>query len=298
MTFSFLKTAKYFLTLSGVAFIASIVLIFIPGPRISIEFTGGTLLELRLSEGVTKENVQTALEGISITPPLGNTFLSQTTEGTVLLRTRDLTNEEHLALIAHLKKSTGDLTELQYTTIGPTVGASLKRRSIFALFIASVAIVLYIALAFRKIPRKLSPWKFGILAVVALIHDITIVCGIFVILSHMTTFEVDTLFVSALLTILGYSVNDTIVIFDRMRSNLQEGNRGEDFAITAERSLHETLTRTLNTGTATIIMLFALFFLGSESIRWFVLALIIGTIIGTYSSIYIATPLLVYWRKS
>jgi preprotein translocase subunit SecF len=133
-------------------------------------------------------------------------------------------------------------------------------------------------------------------AIVALLHDIIITVGIFTILSYVTTFQLDTLFISALLSIMGYSVNDTIVIFDRIRDNLsQEG--GKDFGELAERSLRQTLGRTLNTGLGALIMLFALFFLGSESIRWFILTLILGTFIGTYSSFFIATPLLVAWKK-
>ena len=157
--------------------------------------------------------------------------------------------------------------------------------------------MLYIAFVFRRVPRRLSPWRFGIIAVATLLHDVIITVGIFVIISHVTSFEFDTLFVTALLAILGYSVNDTIVIFDHIRDNLGLQGRGEEFAVIADRSLKQSLNRSINTSVSTLIMLFALFFLGSESIRWFVLTLIIGAIIGTYSSLFLATPLLVYWKK-
>jgi len=281
--------------LSAALTAVSVVLLVVPGMKLSIDFTGGTLMELRLPAEVTKEALTEALQ--SHNGDLGNVAISTTKNGNFLLRMRDLSNEEHLALLDHLKKTSGKLAELQFTTIGPTVGATLKRRAIWALGIAAIAIVLYIAFAFRKVPRKLSPWKFGIIAVITLLHDVLITVGIFTILSRVTSFEVDTLFITALLTILGYSVNDTIVIFDRIRDNLHLQERSEEFASVAERSLRQSIMRSINTSVSTLIMLSALFLLGSESIRWFVLTLIVGAIIGTYSSLFLATPLLVYWRK-
>ncbi len=254
-------------------------------------------MEIIIPVEMTKGDIELAIQTFENDPELGNVSISKTKEGAILLRMRDLSNEEHLALTAHLETELGDIREQQFTTIGPTVGESLRQRSLWALSIASVAIVLYIAFAFRKVPRKLSPWKFGIIAVITLLHDVTITVGIFVILSQITSFEFDTLFITALLTIIGYSVNDTIVIFDRIRDNLFLQERRESFEDVAERSLHQSITRSLNTSISTLIMLSSLFFLGSESIRWFVLTLMIGAIIGTYSSIFLATPLLVYWRK-
>jgi preprotein translocase subunit SecF len=277
--------------------LASVVLFFVPGPRLSIDFTGGTLMELMIPAEKGKADLEMAMRSFETTPPIDYVTINKTKINSYLLRMRDLSNEEHLALSSHITKEVGETQELQFTTIGPTVGASLKKQSIWALVIASAAIVVYLALAFRKVPRHLNPWKFGILAVVALLHDVAITTGIFVVISHTTTFEFDTLFITALLTIIGYSVNDTIVIFDRIRDNLFLQEKRESFKEIAEKSLRQTLTRTLNTGFATLIMLTVLFFMGAESIRWFVLTLIIGIIIGTYSSVFLATPLLVYWRK-
>jgi preprotein translocase subunit SecF len=273
-----------------------LVLFVVPGPVLSIDFTGGTLIELALPDEATKEALHSALGAFPGETPIGNTAISRTKDSSFLVRMRDLSNEEHLTLVGHLENEFGSITERQFTTIGPTVGATLKKRAVWALVIASIAIVCYIAFAFRKIPRKLSPWRFGIVAVITLLHDILITIGVFVVISHVTSFEFDTLFVTALLTILGYSVNDTIVIFDRIRDNLANQERGEEFAVIAERSLHQSIPRSINTSVSTLIMLFSLFFLGSESVRWFVLTLIVGAIIGTYSSIFLATPLLVHWR--
>lgn len=294
---SLLKPAKFFLGLSSALVVVSIVLFIVPGPRLSIDFTGGTMMEVRIPDSTTKEQFQDAVSTFESEEELGNVTLTMTKDSSVLLRMRDISNEEHVALQKHLRTELGQIKELQFTTIGPTVGATLKKRSFWALGIASAAIVLYIAFVFRKIPRKLSPWRFGIIAVITLLHDVIITVGVFVIISQTTTFEFDTLFITALLTILGYSVNDTIVIFDRIRDNLAEQGRKEDFATIADRSLSDSVTRSINTSVSTLIMLCSLFVLGSESIRWFVLTLIIGSIIGTYSSLFLATPLLVYWKK-
>ncbi|MBM3227957.1 protein translocase subunit SecF [Candidatus Peribacteria bacterium] len=296
---SFLKLCRFFVPVSLVLVIASVALLVKPGPRLSIEFTGGTLVEIVLPEGSSKDAI---LEEAKVVPlpsgaPIANIAAATTKDGTLMLRMRDLSNEEHLALLGHLEEKFGTITELQYTTIGPTVGASLKKRAGWALIVACIAIVIYLAAAFRKIPGHLSPWSFGMAAVVALIHDITITLGVFIVIGWYTTFEVDTLYISALLSIMGYSVNDTIVIFDRIRSNLLTDGKREPLPSIVDRSLRETLTRTLNTGTGALIMLFVLFFFAAESIRWFILTLIVGTVIGTYSSFFVASPLLVWWQK-
>ncbi|MEK7590814.1 MAG: protein translocase subunit SecF [Patescibacteria group bacterium] len=295
----FLRLARIFLPVSIILMVMSLVFLVKPGLNLGVEFTGGTMMEFVLPEGKTKEDLETALRASKGDVLFDNATMSRTKTDSYLMRTESLSNEEHLALSDHLSKTLGEgVKELQFTTIGPTVGASLKKRALIALLVATIAIILYIALAFRKMPRRLSPWRFGVIAVVALLHDILITVGIFTILSHLTSFQVDTLFVTALLSIMGYSVNDTIVIFDRIRDNLSMGEeRHLSFADLAEKSLQQTMTRTLNTGLGALIMLFALFFLGSESIRWFILTLIFGTIIGTYSSFFIAVPLLVLWKK-
>ncbi len=288
-----LKPAKAVFILSMLLAAASLALIVAYGPKLSIEFTGGTRMEIR-GEGITRDGVESAMQ--SFGSDLSHT-VNATQGGTFLIRTVTLEPETHALLLEHLQTELGAFDEEQYTTIGPTVGASLRSRAVAALFVASLGIILYIAWAFRKIPRKYNAWKFGVAAVVTLLHDIIITTGIFTVLSHVTSFEVDTLFVTALLTILGYSVNDTIVIFDRIRDNLGSHERGESFEILANKAVLQSMTRTFYTGISTLIMLFTLYFLGSESIRWFVLALIIGIVIGTYSSMFVATPLLVYWRK-
>ncbi len=293
--YDFLRPAKYFFVISTVATLVSIVLLFVPGPRYSIEFTGGTRVEIAVPEGKTNQDVSSALTSFKEMDLIPSVNRMQ--NGNFLIRMKGIDAETHNALLEHLKSTLGDVSEVQYTTIGPTVGATLKTRAVYALIAACFGIILYLAFAFRKIPRRYSPWKFGIVAVATLMHDVMVTVGTFVVLSMFTNFEADSLFVTALLTILGYSVNDTIIIFDRIRDNLFAQERKEDFATIANRSVNQSWKRSIYTSTSTLIMLFSLFFLGSESIKWFVLTLIIGIGLGTYSSIFVATPLLVYWNK-
>jgi preprotein translocase subunit SecF len=301
MQFSFIRASKIFLSLSAVLLVASIALIIHPGPRLSIEFTGGTLMEVRLPEGKTKDELHAFLSSFEKTAgSLGNYSISSVSnEGgnSFLLRLRVLTNEEHVSLLDSIQKEFKDVKELQYTTIGPSLSTSLKKNALIALGIASAAIILYLAFAFRKVPHRLSPWKFGILAVLAFIHDVVITTGIFIVLGWFTSFEFDPLFVTALLTILAYSANDTVVIYDRIRSNFLSERKNEDLGVSVDLALRQCVTRTLNTAMASFIMLICIFVLGAESIRWFILALMVGTFIGAYSSYFIAAPLLVYWNK-
>jgi preprotein translocase subunit SecF len=292
---NFFLPARFFVPFSTLLVIASIIVFIYPGPKLSIDFTGGTLLEIR-SANSTKEQVQAAIDTITLPNTLGNVTINATQEDSYLLRMRSLENEEYQTVQQNLKNALPNYEELQLTTIGSTVGSTMKTRAFWALVTAIFAIIIYIAIAFRGIPKKYSPLRFGVIAAVTLFHDIMITVGVFVLLSHYTSFQMDTLFITALLTILGYSVNDTIIIFDRIRDNLGGQDRKESFQHVANRSLNESLRRSVNTSLSTIIMLLALYFFGSESIRWFVLTLVVGMIIGTYSSVFLATPLLTYWQ--
>lgn len=296
----FIKLSKFLLPVSALLSLISLVTLVYPGPNVGIEFTGGTLMEIQLAPEHTKEEFTESLNTFEVAEPLGtlSLFAAEHDEGqSFLLRLRLLSNEEHLALLRHLEDDFGAVKELKFTTIGPSVSATLKQKAFLALACASAAIILYIAMAFRKIPRRLNSIRFGVVAIIAPLHTILILVLIFTILSRYTAFQVDTLFVTALLSVMGYSVNDVIVILDRIRDNVLQIRGKGDFEELAERSLQQTLRRTLNTGLGALLMLFSLLFFGTESIRWFILAMILGTFIGTYSSYFIATPLLVLWEK-
>lgn len=165
-----------------------------------------------------------------------------------------------------------------------------------AVVVASLLVVVYISLVFRKVPKPASSIRFGVSAIIALVHDVLVVVGIFSILGHFLNVEIDSLFVTALLTVIGFSVHDTIVVFDRMRENLEK-NGGGNFAKVANDSIVQTIGRSLNNSITVLLVLFALLLFGGESIRWFVVALIIGMLSGTYSSIFNATPILVVWHE-
>ncbi len=295
-TMDFLKPAKYFVIVSSAFTVLGIALAIYPGARLSVEFTGGTRMELRVA--TSSIDTPTVLQAVQ---DFGHAEVSPTVNrmqnGNFLVRMKGIDDATHKALLKHLTDALGSYDEVQYTTIGPTVGETLKRRAVYALLTASFGIIVYLAFAFRKIPRKYSPWKFGIVAVITLMHDVMVTVGIFVILSYYSTFEADTLFITALLTILGYSVNDTIVIFDRIRDNLYIQERKESFDIIANRSVNQTWKRSCYTSGSTLIMLTSLLLLGSDTLFWFVLTLVVGILLGTYSSVFVATPLLVWWNK-
>lgn len=208
------------------------------------------------------------------------------------------THQKVLAALRELDKTAGDdaLTEKKFEAIGPTISAELKKKSFLAIFFVLFAIIIYIAFAFRKVSKPVSSWKYGVSAVLALTHDVIIPCGVFAVLGHFYGVEVDTLFVTALLTVLGFSVHDTIVVFDRVRENLIKFPR-ESFEEVINRSVNQTAVRSVNTSLTVLLVLLATFFFGGESVKYFVLTLIIGVIFGTYSSIFVASPLLVMWNR-
>lgn len=190
----------------------------------------------------------------------------------------------------------GNIEEKRFDSIGPVIGGELKNSAIWATIIALIAIVLYIGWAFRKVSRPVSSFKYGIAATIALFHDVIITLGIFSVLGHFYNVEIGVSFVAAILAILGYSVNDTIIVFDRTRENLLKSGI-DDFEEVVNKSVNETMVRSLNTSFTTLLVLFALYLFGGETIKYFIVALLVGIAFGTYSSIFIASPLLVSWQR-
>lgn len=290
--FSIIKKRKIWFTLSAILVISSIVVFSVFGLKLGIDFTGGSLLELRFSQTPDNNQIVESLSGIDLGEPL----IQDTGEGNVIVRTKDIDNDTKNELLQTLRDNFGELEELRFETIGPTIGQELREKAIWAIIIVLIVIVAYVAYAFRKVSGPIASWKFGVCAIAALAHDILIAIGIFVLLGSFLNVEVDTLFVVALLTILGYSVNDTIVVFDRVRDVMLK-NKSMPFAEAAEQGLQNTIVRSLNTSITTLFVLLAIFMFGGETIQYFILALIIGVVAGTYSSIFVATPLLVAWQK-
>ena len=283
-----------FYAISGSLMIESVILISLWGRRFGIDFTGGSLLELEFQAERPDVASLKARTGSWDGPSL--VFTPSGDKG-ILVRTGHLSEEAKKKLLTLIGGQDGGLIEKRFTGIGPTIGQELRQRSLAAILLVISLIVLYVAWAFRKVSRPVKSWKYGVVTVITLLHDAIIPTGFFAVLGKLYMAEVDTLFVTALLTIIGFSVHDTIVVFDRIRENLKEAKRAESFEEIVNKSVNETMTRSINTSLTVLFSLLAVFFFGGESVMFFSLALIIGIIFGTYSSIFIASPLLVSWQR-
>lgn len=291
-----IKNRKIFFIISGLIVAASIAATAIFGLKFGVDFTGGTLTEFSyktISDVAPAPSKAALIEGLDPLN-LGEYSLREAGEQGYILRTGILA-EDQKNLVVGLLSGTDAHTE-RFTEIGPTIGAELRSKAWVAMLLVALAIIFFIAFVFRHVSEPVSSWKYGLIAIVALLHDIIIPVGVFAVLGHYVGAEVGILFVMALLAILGYSVNDTIVVFDRVRENLREnaeGNKREDFDITVGRALGQTYVRSINTSLTTLAVLIALYILGASVTAHFALVLIAGVIAGTYSSIFLATPLLV-----
>lgn len=285
----------FYFIFSGLIIVPGIISLLLFGIRPAIDFTGGTLLELGIRKqesGIIKEEIRKIVESQKI--ELGS--IQQSGQDTYLLRLKPIDKDQNQKLQEEMKKQFGEIKEMRFETVGPSIGRETATNAVKAVIIASIAIILYIAFAFRQVPKPYSSFKFGVCAVVALIHDVLVMLGLFSIFGHFLKVEVDTLFITALLTIMGFSVHDTIVVFDRIRENLKK-MPGTQFSTVVNESILQTLGRSLSTSLTVLLTLFALFLFGGESIHWFVITLLIGITSGTYSSIFNAAPLLVVWDE-
>ena len=295
-----IKNRKITFILSGILVLASALALFRFGLKPGIDFTGGSLLEVKFSqERPDIADARATLFAVDV----GEVLAQTSGPDTMLLRMRFLTEDEHQKILSLLRDSYGpegetapSVLEERFETIGPAISANLKDRAAYAAGAVVLAMILYIAYAFRKVSKPVESWKYGVAAIIALLHDVVITMGAFSLLGYFAGVEVGIPFVVALLTIMGYSVNDTIVVFDRVRENLIK--RGsDDFAETVNLGVNQSIIRSINMSLTTLLVLFALFFFGGESIHYFSLALIIGIAVGTYSSIFLASPLLVVWAR-
>ena len=285
-----IKNKRIFISISIVLVLLSIVSLFVFGFRIGIDFKGGALVEVVYK---TNRPAQSDLDATFKALDFGSVLIQPTGELGYIVKSLDLDEIQHSLLLKTLSQDgKSSLEEKNFNSIGPSVGRELTRKAIIAIVLVSLAIILFIAFAFRKISRPVSSWKYGLMAIVSLLHDVIIPIGLFSILSRFYGAEVDTLFVVAVLTILGLSVSDTIVIFDRIRENLRN-KTGNSFGDTVGKSLDQSYMRSIFTSLTVIIVLLSLFFFGPESTKYFALMLTAGMFFGTYSSIFLASPLLV-----
>lgn len=297
MNIPFIKYSKLWVGISASVAVICLVLVVVLGLKPGIDFTGGSLLETSFS---TTRPTVVEMQQYLAEKNLNNAVVQPIGENSLAIRTGFLNEEEHQKLLSDIRgkyaNESNTVKEERFETIGASVSQQLRQRALWAILLVSLGIIAYVAYAFRKVSRPVASWKYGLLAVIALIHDLLLVMGVFAVLGHFRGVEVDTAFVVALLTVLGYSVNDTIVVFDRVRENLLR-HRSDNFAETVNIGLNQTLMRSLNTTLTTLFPLFTLFFFGGSTIHNFVLALLIGIASGVYSSIFIASPLLVLVEK-
>lgn len=293
-----IKYKKIWLITSLAMVILSIAALVTWGLRLGLDFTGGSLLEVKFSAGQpTVAEVQNSLSKVGVS----SLVVQPTSAESVILRFQETSQEKHLAVVEALGKldqAKNGLTEIRFESIGASIGEELRSKSFGVMIIVLIIIILYISLAFNKVSKPVSSWKYGLVAIVSLFHDILITVGIFAILGHYLGVEVNTSFIVALLTVLGYSVHDTIVVFDRTRENLPKSNLS--FADTVNAGLNQTFVRSLTTTFTTLLTLLAVLLFGGSSIRDFVLALMVGIFCGAYSSLFVASPLIVYieqWQR-
>jgi preprotein translocase subunit SecF len=284
---------KIFFTISAVLLLVSIVAMFIPGFQLGIDFTGGTITEVRYEERPELAQMRSVIDTLG----LGQYVLQPSGDSNYIIRTRTLTEEEKERFLNTLSFGGTQQVELErYNSIGPVIGRELRTRALIAIGVVLVGIMFFVTFAFRKVSEPLPSWKYGLATLIALAHDVIIPTGIFLIFISVYGGEIDLLFVSAILAILGYSVHDTIVVFDRVREHLRankENHSFEEFEVTVGKSVRETFTRSMNTSVTIFFVLIALYFLGGVSTKNFTLVLLLGIVVGTYSSIFLATPLLV-----
>lgn len=292
--YKIIQKRNIFFIFSGFLLIPGILALIFWGLPLGIDFKGGSSIEL---EFINNRPSISDLQNKLATLNLGNIVIQPTAEKGLTLKLKHIDNDTHQKILDTIKSNFGDFNEASFQTIGPTIGKELKQKSIVATILVLIFIILYITFAYRKVSSgPVRSWVYGVSAVIALIHDVFMLLGIFAILSHFLNIEIDTLFVTALLTVLGFSVHDTIVVFDRIRERLKL-SYNKTFQDTVNESVNQTLARSINTSMTTIIVLLAMFLFGGQSIRYFILALIIGITTGTYSSIFIASPLLVVWNN-
>jgi len=288
-----IKNKKYFLGFSGIIIILSVVSMVIFGFKTGIDFEGGTLWQIK--GDITASQLQAFFENnlniknITVYPePSSQSFL---------IRSSDISEAKHQEYLTALKSNFKNITELRFESVGPTIGKELKTNAYKAIVLVLLGISIYVAYAFRKVSFPVKSWKYGVITLITLFHDVIIPAGMLAILGKKFGIEMDTNFIVALLVVMGFSVHDTIVVFDRIRENLTLSRGKVDFDEIVNKSINQTMARSINTSLTLVLVLVALFIFGPISLKYFILTILVGTVFGTYSSIFIASPLLTIWNK-
>jgi len=269
------------------------------GLKFGIDFLGGSILEIEFSSQggsatggenrPANQQIQEKLNSFN----LGDIIIQPRGEKEVVIKTKEINSETHQSIILSLQELS-NLEEKGFENIGPTIGRELREKTIILVAVSLIVLLLYISIAFKNVSWPLSSWQYGVISIIALGFDVLITMGFFAVLGKYYNAQFNIPVITALLTILGYTINDKVIIFDRVRENLLR-KREDDFKELVNKSLNETIFRSLSTGTCTLLVLLAIFLFGGETLRYFSLTLIVGIIVGTYSSLFLASPLLVSW---
>ncbi len=292
------KHRNIFFALTALITVIALISVAFFGLKLGLDFTGGSLVQVTYPDGrPSPQLIEEALSGADIT----GYSIREAGERDYIIRAPNLSEMQRSSIaeiVSGGDQYRGEVTQL--TEVGPTIGQELRNKALIALGLVLLCILLFIAFAFRKVSEPVSSWIYGLIALVTLLHDVVVPVGFFAALGHFHGAQIDTLFVTAILTVLGFSIHDTIVVFDRVRENLrvnQERNKKENFEDTAGRSLQQTFVRSINTSLTVVFTLAVLYFIGPASTRDFALILLVGIVAGTYSSVFLATPLLVQAEK-
>ena len=292
-----IKTFRFWIALSAVFISVGIVAIFMYGYKTGIDFAGGTILEVQvLGPKIPGTDARSAI-GTAYKTAVNLEVAVQAEGGDrYFIRTTQINNDQKNSVLSALQTQFTEVSELRFESVDPTIGSDVVRKAVLALILAVIGILLYIAYAFRRVPGEVGAWRFGSAAVLALVHDVLVLLGLYAIVGRFWGAEVDSMFITALLTLIGFSVHDTIVTFDRVRENLRR-RAGEDLKTLLNDSIVETIVRSINTSFTLFLVLVAMFFFGGPTLKFFTLAMIIGVIVGTYSSVFIASPILLIGHK-
>ena len=291
MNIPFLKYRKIYYIFSGILILGSLTCLILFGLKLGIDFLGGSILEVKFEARPENPVIQEKLKPLN----LGEIVIQPSGEQEVILRLKTIDEATHQEILSGLSEIS-KIEEIRFESIGPAIGKELRQKTIVLVVISLIALLCYIAIAFRKVTFPITSWQYGIISIIALFFDVLIPIGVISLLGKLFQTQFGVPIVTALLTILGYTINDKVIVFDRVRENLLTG-RGKDFDEVVNMSLNQILSRSLSTGFCTLLVLFFIFFFGGETLKYFSLTLIVGIIVGTYSSLFLATPILVSWLK-
>ncbi len=291
MAIDFLRFRKIYYIFSIILIIGSLTLLFVFGLKPGIDFTGGSILEIEYkAERPSNQEIKEKLAGMD----LGQFTIQPAQEKGVIIRTKDIGEDVHQEVILKLGKD--NIEEKRFESVGSIIGKELKQKTITLVLVSLLAIILYIAFAFKKAQRPVKSWQYAFSSLICLFHDVLIPLGVFAVLGYLYGVEISIAVITALLTVIGCSINNVIVVFDRIRENTIR-RTGATFGETVNKSINQTLGRCLSTSFAYLLPLFAIFFWGGDTLKYFSLALILGILAGTLSGVFLAGPILTSWQK-